>query len=206
MNYLKMLCLATVAAALMASAASTASATVMCSTEPSAGVCPAGWTYPAGTVGLGTLSPETTLTFQTTGGIVLTTCTGYRIEGKSVNTGSATETVRGELIAVETGVCTKTTHTLKVGSSEVHWIPGTNNGTVTATGGTEVTTSTIFGSCVYGSGEAIHFGTAFGGNPGKFVVNSIVPKISGNAACPAHGVVKGEGVATKPTAAWVAKE
>ncbi len=207
MKYVKMLGLATVAAvALMAVGASTASATVICSTVPSEGVCPKGWTYPAGTVGLGTQSPGTTITFQSTAGVVLDTCTGWSMEGKSVNTGSATETVKGELVSVNTGTCSRTTDVLNIGSGEVHWIPGTNNGTVTATESTEYTILTIFGTCVYGTGAALDMGTAIGGNPGKFVMNAVIPKTSGNFACPSHGVLTGEGVPTSPTAGWVAKE
>lgn len=208
MKHLKMLGLASIAAVALTAfvGSGTASATVICKTEPVAHVCPEGWDYPAGTEGLASL--KGTGTIETLGGAVLDTCSAGTIRGTSGNTGSATETVKGTGTALTFGSpespCTKTTDTLNIGAGEVHWIPGTNNGTLTASN-VEVTVNTIFGTCVYGTGASLDLGTAIGGTE-TLTINTIVPKIGGNATCPAETRITGTGVATLPaTTAWVAE-
>lgn len=207
MKFLKMLGLAAVAAAaLMAFAgAGPASATVVCKTQPTAGVCPSEWDYPVGTKGKASLAAGTSAALQTTAGEVLVTCTASTVEGTSENTGGATSTVKSTLTALTWSGCSSTVKTLNPGTGELHWIAGTNNGTLT-TFNTLVTVN-IFGvSCSYGTGAAgTDMGTTIGGNPGHLAVNTAINKQEGGFLCPATARFSAEYVATEPTAAWVAE-
>jgi len=158
-----------------------ASATVLCKEAATSG-CPDHYT--AGTAIHITLTSGTTLVFESSGGTVLDTCTESTIKSKTGNTGGSSETVKGDIEALTWGSCTRTTTTLSVGSLEFHHIPETTNATLTATGSTEFTIDTIFGSCIYGSGPALDLGTVTGGNPATISINTNLPKISGNFACP----------------------
>ena len=206
MRYLKMIGLVALAiSAVMALSASTASATVFCKNNMSTEACTE--KYEAGTVGLSSLKAGTTAILETLSGTVLDTCTGSSAEETLQNEGSATTTVTAKIpvSSLKWGTCTKTTDTLSGGEGEIHWIAGTDNGTITAKG-FEVTANTIFGSCTYGLGsEMKDWGTIFGGAPGKFVANAIVTKIAGVGTCPAEVRVTGEYVNTKPEAGYIAK-
>jgi hypothetical protein len=187
MKYLKMLGLAAVAAmALMAFVgAGTASATVLCKTQLTTGCAASGWDYPAGTTIDATLkSPTSTATLETTGGTTLDTCTGSTVHGKTETTGSSTTTVSGKLTSelnaegdpkgLTWSGCTVPTTTLAAGSLEIHWISGTDNGTLTASGA-EVTVNTgFFGACVYGTGTGKDLGTLLGGSPATLAISTNV--------------------------------
>ncbi|MGN6276422.1 MAG: hypothetical protein ACTHNP_10935 [Solirubrobacterales bacterium] len=198
MKYLKMLGLAAMAAAALAAflGAGTASATVICKTVPVGGVCPEGWAYPVGTEGTATSTNSLKLV---AGGITLDTCTGSTVSSSIKSAGSATSTVTSTLSTLTLGACTNETTVLNPGSAELHWIPGTNNGTLT-TIGTQVTVRTIFGSCVYTVRDA---GTTEGGNPGTLTLNTQPTLISG--PCPSESQLTGAYVATSPKNAWVAE-
>jgi hypothetical protein len=207
MKVLKMLGLtAMAAAALMAFlGAGTASATVICKTVPTAGVCPEGWDYPAGTKGKASLRASTSALLETTSGAEIATCTGSTVEGTSENTGGATSTVKSTLTTLTWEGCNQTTDTINPGTGELHWIPGTNNGTL-VTFGTIVTMGLFGVSCSYGTGEGTTMGTTVGGNPGRLMVNAVVPRVAGNTLlCPPSARFTAEYVATEPTAAWVAE-
>ena len=159
MKYVKVLGLAAVAAmALMAFlGASTASATVLCKTQLTSGCAAAGWAYPSGT--LISASLEASATLETTGGTPIVTCETGLVEGSTTNAGSSADTVDGNLSKLEFGGCTRTVDVLNKGSLEVHWISGTDNGTVTSKSA-EVTINTPFGNCVYGTAATgTHIGT-----------------------------------------------
>lgn len=207
MKYLKMLGLAVIAAAALMAflGAGTASATVICKVEPKSGVCPEGSDYPAGTKGKASLKRETKAVLETTSGETLATCTESTVEGTSKNTGGATETVESTLTSLTWGGCSTKVVTLRPGLGQLHWIAGTNNGTLT-TAGVEVTTG-IFGvSCVYGAGALpIDAGTTVGGDPGSLAANTIVNKTEGGFLCPSTLRFTASYVATEPTAAWVAE-
>ena len=152
MKYVKMLGLAAVvAAALMAFVgASSASATVLCKTTPTAGTCPPGQAYEAGTeihaVNVGTVKLDTT--FKNV------ECSGSTVKGVTSNEGGPTETVTGpEASAALTFTgCNCTVNVLKPGTLEIHLIEGTNNGTLTSNGAeVTVSCSTLFGTvhCIY---------------------------------------------------------
>jgi len=207
MKHLKILGLAAVAAmALMAFlGAGTASATVLCKTQMGFTSCyVAGWEYPVTTSVEITQTPATTMVLETTGGVVLDTCVGSTLSGSMTFAGAAIATPQIALAKLEWGACSRTTHTLKLGKLEVHHISETDNGTLTATGGIEVTINTIFGSCVFGTGEALDVGKLTGGNPATInTQKAVIPKISGNAACPAHAVWNAQFTVTSPAPIYV---
>ena len=186
MKYLKILGLAAVAAAaLMAiGGASSASATVLCSTT--ADPCPAGQDWPVNTT-LDWSIPAGGSVLQTdTAGEPLNTCKESTVKWTITKTGSSTETVTGLDEETTFGACTFPTKTLKLANTEIHKIAGTSNGTVTADGVTEITINTLFfGSCVYGVPNGHSIGDITEGNPPTFHVNAITWKLAGSAiACP----------------------
>ena len=179
MKYLKILGLAAIAGmAVMAFVgAGTASATVACKTT----------TTPCGSLATeldASLSGTATLSAE---GITLDTCSAGTVKGPVTEQGS-TKTLKITVDTTWTN-CTQTTTQNEHGTLEIHWISGTDNGTVTATGFV-VTVNTIFGSCTYGFGTTPKdLGEIKGGAPGTLAINTSVPRISG--PCPA-------------TATWVA--
>jgi len=158
-----------------------AGATMLCKTAPGGFTCPEH--YGAGTTIEATFTSGSTSIFETAEGTVLQTCAESTIKGKTQNTGSSTETIKVALESWTWGKCTRTMNTLKLGSLELHYHTA-YGGPLTGTGSTEWTTNTIFGSCVYGTGTGLNLGTLSGGNPATISVNTAVPKISGNFACP----------------------
>ncbi|MGN6816373.1 MAG: hypothetical protein ACTHK3_09865 [Solirubrobacterales bacterium] len=197
MKYLKMLGLAAVvAAALMAFVgASSASATVLCKTPLTSGCAASGWDYPAHTVIHSSSTNSGTLK---AGGITLDTCTESTVKGETTNTGSDTETVDGPNQVINWGVCTNETKTIVLGSLEIHYISGTDNGTLTSIG-TEVTVKTIFGSCVY---SAPDIGTLVGGNPATIEVKELSVKLV-SGPCPAETKWSQNFTVTSPTPLYV---
>jgi len=203
MKYIKMLSLAALAAmALMAVVgATTASATVLCKNSSNTTTCSED--YASGTAIEGTITSGTTAVLETSGGTVLDTCTESTVKGNTETTGGSSATVKGDIKTLTWGSCTRTTNTLAVGSLEIHHTAGSDNGTLTATGTTEVTIDTIFGSCVYGTGTGLNLGTVVGGNPATLSINVGVPKISGNFACPATGIWTANYTVTSPKPLFV---
>jgi len=181
MKHIKMLGLAGLAAmAVMAFvAAGTASATELYSGAT---------TLKAGTEITATLNGTATLT--TTEGTVLDTCSGGEVKGKTSNSGSSTETVKGDISALTWTSCTEPTSTLNRGGLEIHWTSGLN-GTITSinsSGGvaSEVTVNTtIFGSCVFTIASGNTIGTLTGTTSGdaSFDINAVATRKSG--LCPA---------------------
>jgi len=205
MKYFKTLGLAAVAAAALMAfvGAGAASATVICKNNLNTEKCSE--PYPVGTEGTASLAAGTSALFTTTEGETLDTCTESTIKSTLKEAGSSTTTVKSGVSTMTFAKCTFPTKVINGGSAELHWIKGTDNGTLT-TFNTEVTISTIFfGSCIYGApSTGIDVGTTVGGNPGSMTLNTVFPKISGGIACPSTGVFTGKFVATSPTNAWVA--
>jgi len=199
MKYVKVLGLTVIAAAaLMAfGGASSASATVLCKTVPTSSptgtTCPAGWALQAGdkihavlvTGGQGTLTSNEAFKPN----IV---CKKTTIEGELTAEGSATETVKGQVTALTIEECEETIVTvLNKGTLEIHWIPGTHNGTITGTG-TEITTvvPSIFGNihCIYKT-NATDLGTLTGSKKANETAvmhaeNQAIPFIETSGLCP----------------------
>jgi hypothetical protein len=82
--------------------------------------------------------------------------------------------------------CTFPTLSLELGSLEITNISGTSNGTMKMSSKFRFTMNTIFfGSCVYGSGTGIEFGTLTGGASGVagITVNAVLGE-GGGICCP----------------------
>jgi hypothetical protein len=204
MKHLRMLGLAAFAALAMMAVIATAaaSATVLCKNNTSTEHCTE--RYEVGTVGVASL--KGTAVMETLSGTTLVTCTGSAAKETLKNEGSATTTVAGKVEAsgMTWGSCTTTVATLAGGEAELHWIPGTDNGTLTAKG-FEVTTKLFGVTCTYGLGSTMKdYGTIIGGAPGSFVVNSIVSKVTGSFVCPSEARLTGEYTNTEPAAGYVA--
>lgn len=204
MKHLKALGL--VAAATMALMAfigiGSASATVLCKTSITQGCAASGWDYPTGTTIDASLE-GTAIHELHESTMMLDTCSGSTFKGSTSNTGNSSETVLVPLAAWTWSGCTRTTNTLKAGKLEIHWIAGTDNGTLTAFE-TEITTNTIFGSCVYGFGNGHDIGILTGGNPATIDINTTVTKITGNFACPEVTTLTAAYPVTEPSPLYVA--
>jgi len=144
-----------------------------------------------------TLSESTSI--STTGGMVIATCSGSTVKGKTT-----TETAEAVSIAVESlgwESCSNIVNTLELGSLEIKWTSG-NNGEVVGKG--VKWTAILFGSsCVYGFGTGTKLGTLTGGAEPVLEVNATVAKIAGTVACPSSVVYKGKYVVTEPHALYV---
>lgn len=179
---LRMLGLAVVAtAALMAFVGvSSASATVLCSTNSNP--C-TGTKYPAGTEVKSNLAAGTKSVLSTE--FQKIECSKSTVAGKTSNAGGATETVKGSVETLTFEECNCTVAVLKKGGWEYHWISGGPNATVTWNGQeTTVTCSTIFGNvhCIYVT-ENTHVGTITGGSRAKMHWNPSWPRLPTNSLC-----------------------
>jgi len=160
MKLLKMAGLAAIAAlGLMAFAgAGSASATTLtCTNPPGTKVtCPAGTNVD--------LSAESSLLIKA--GFANITCTESTIKGKTSNTGSATETVKGNIETLTFSPCNATVTVLRKGSLEVHTDEeGITSGNGTLTGsGTEFTVAVSGVTCTYGTSNT-DLGTLTGSSP-----------------------------------------
>jgi hypothetical protein len=195
MRYIKVLGLAAMAMALMAFVgASVASATTLDNGKGE--MLSAGSSLDASLVG----SAELT---NTAGTQVLDTCTTGTIEGVTENTGSATETVKGEVSPenLTWANCTATTDTTGGGTLEIHWTEG-HNGTVTGT--TFTVTVNIAGvTCSYGLSNTdtmVHVGTLIGSDTEPTIaINTSVPLRAGGFLCPPSAKWKATYRVTTPT-------
>jgi hypothetical protein len=191
MKYVKMLGLAALAA--MAVMALVGAGTASATTLDCAGVhCNVGTVIDA------SLSGSAKLT--TTEGTVLDTCTGGTVKGVTTTTGSATETVQGNIEELTWGPCTEPTTTIAKGTLEIHWTSGLN-GTLTAGSvPSEVTVqTTIFGSCIFTIAAGGDIGTVTGTTSGDavFHINAVASRKSG--FCPSTTKWEGTYIVTSPT-------
>jgi hypothetical protein len=208
MKYVKILGLAAVAAmALMAFlGASSASATVLCTTPNETEGCT--MPYPAGTEIHASLKAGTSAELTDTSGEILEdTCTASTVKGTTGNGGSSSTTVSGTTSVLTFGVagttpCKNTTTVLNgVGNLEIHWISGTDNGTLTASG-FEVTVNAGI-SCIYGASTGIDLGKVTGGAPATMDVEAVVKKVGGSFLCPSDALWNATYVVTSPHALYV---
>lgn len=191
MKYLKVFGLAAVAAMALTALLGTgsASATVLCKTSPIP--CPAGWDFDAGTEIHASTPDGISSSIATTSETLLETCADATFKGKTTNTGSATETVKGTVDAMTFTECTKTIDVIKNGSFEIHYIPkpdGKPNtrGELTLKN-TSVTANTVVGSCVYGTGSETSVGEMTSeeeGTEAEIHVKAVLSKESGSFLCP----------------------
>jgi hypothetical protein len=186
MKYVKMLGLAAVAAAALMAfvGASTASATVLCKTTGGT-TCPANQAYPAGTeihaINVGNVTLTTTFK-----NIV---CEESTVTGSTDNEGGASETVVGSIseLTFPNAKCNCEVKVLAKGKLEIHWIEGTDNGTLTAKE-QEITAecSTIIGKvhCIYATGAGTHIGVFTGGaDPVMHAEENNIPRLATSSAC-----------------------
>jgi len=164
MKHLKMLGLAAVATTAMAAllGVGSASATVLCTTAVSP--CPVEERWTAGTALDASLVGSNT---WEAGSTALSTCTGSTIAGKTLGSGSGTETVFVKLETLTFATCTRKTTVITLGELQIHWISGTTDGTITSKGttGEFAETLTPCGWSFGFSGEWVDFGRIRGGNP-----------------------------------------
>jgi hypothetical protein len=161
MKYLNTLWLAVAVSALLAiSAASAASATELYSGET---------TLPTGTEFHVHLASGTSATQTTTDGkTMVLTCPQTTGKGASTNQSGASVSI--SISSLVASGCTVTTHTLTNGTVTITHIPGTDDGTVTASG--SVQTINFGGiSCRYGTGAGTHLGTL---NTGKIAIKAVI--------------------------------
>lgn len=186
MKYVKILGLAIAATVLIAFAGvGSASATVLCKTAPEneGKDCAPSWGYMSGETF--EASSATSVLFEDTSGNSIGTCTsGGGLKGKTTNTGSASETVDGFMEELKFSGCTVTVGVPAFGAFEIH---ATDNDESTVTlKSFEITLSTtLTGSCFYGSKGGIPLGSMKGGEQPTLPVNAGISKVSGGLACPA---------------------
>lgn len=189
MKYLKMLGLVAVAAMALTALLGTgsASATVLCKTYVTP--CPTGWDYGAGTEIHATTAAGTTVEVRTTSGTVLKTCKSSTIKGKTTNTGSATETVLGNIEEMTFTECTRSVAVLALGTFEIHYVGPKTKGVLTSKGA-KITTNTIFGSCTYGTGSGTQLGVLESDEVTEAELNleAVLTKEEGSGLCPADAV------------------
>ena len=208
MKFLKMFSLAAVAAAALTAllGVGSASATVLCQTNMTTGCAANSLDYNAGTII--DLSLTGSLVLETLGDEPLKTCTGSTIKGKTTNTGSATETVKGVIEQFTLAGCTKPAIVVKNGEFEIHHVTGQHgagNGTLTLRN-VEITTDGIFGtSCIYGSRTGLNMGVIKGGNPASIGISTVMPRIAGGFLCPAEARLTATYDITSPIPAYVAE-
>ena len=201
MRYLKMLGLASVAAAALTAClgAGAASATVLCSTTTTP--CTSKW--PVNTNFDFSLKTGTSSTMTTTGGETYITCSAVTTKGKFEKAGSATETVTGSISSLNWGpTCSFPMTNIQNGKLELHGISGTDNATVTGDAEAVFTIQSIFfGSCSWFWGSGAHLGTLVGGKPATLAINTVLKKhVGSEAVCPDTLRWTAELVLTEPAA------
>jgi len=197
MKYLKMLSLAAVAAASMMVLVGTASAnTVLCETTITTGCKNSLWDWdvtPPTTTPVMDFSLKaggTARLTDTSGFIAIATCTGGTVTARVETT--TTPKARVEKGNLTWTGCSQTTHTITGGTLELHHIPGTHNGTVTAG---EFAVTVPFGSntCSYGFNKHTDIGvlvTSADGLDAELSINTHVELITAHSSasgCPSSG-------------------
>jgi len=195
MKYFKMLGFAAVAAAILIAflGACTASATVLCTETPSEGHC----TDIEEFGDVLDASVTTSAHLKTTGGSTIATCSGGTVKGEITSEGSTTSKVSGHIDKLTWSGCTTTVITLANGTLELHHSSGTDEGIVVSSG-SKVTIKYLGITCTYET-KNTSIGTLTGGNPATFDISAIIPEVSENFGCPAHGVWSGSYTLTEPS-------
>ena len=199
MKYLKMLGLAAVAAMALTAllGAGSVSATVLCKTYVTP--CPKGWDYAAGTEIHATEAAGVSSVFSSTGAETFDECADATIKGKTTNTGSATETVVGNIEAMTFSECTSTLTVLEMGQFEIHYLGPKTKGALTVKK-TKVT-GTLFGvSCIFGAGSGTEIGVMESdeSTEAEITVEAVLAKEGGSFLCPGDIVWDAKYVITSP--------
>jgi hypothetical protein len=184
MKSIKTLCSSAAAVGLLiaVTCAGSASATVLCKTASAP--CEAGNRYAAGTKIESHLKTGTRLIIDGAFGEALYECRESKLNLLTTTTGSAVATVSADTEAFTFGACEGTTPVvLKKPAMEIHWISGTNNGTITEQG-IEITIVYLLSlDCVYGAPEAQAIGPLTGGKQAEIQLNLTLARIKGSG-CP----------------------
>jgi hypothetical protein len=206
MKCLKILGLAAVAITAMSAfvGVGSASATVLCKTALTSGCAGSSWDYAAGTTFHLSQEAGTSLLLSSTSGFLEKTCIDSTTKGSTLNTGSSSETVKINVNVYAISGCTNTMETLELGELEIHWISGTDNGTVTARGFKWTTRVNGIG-CVYGYGEGVDFGILTGGSMATIDYHAVVPKREGSFLCASDVVLDGKYTVTSPEPLYVSE-
>ncbi|HET8955964.1 MAG TPA: hypothetical protein VFN18_09935 [Solirubrobacterales bacterium] len=182
MNYLKKICLATVAAvALMAIGAGYASATTL-------EVNGVGQASKAVTLSA-SLEAGTSALLKDSAGTTADTCSESDVEGTTETDATSKNysgpTVTGTLATLSFGKCSHLTKVISKGKLHVEWITSTTNGTVSSSGAEVTVLSTAFGVtavCKTGGGTVI--GTLTGATNGSSnKTNLATMDINGKISC-----------------------
>lgn len=181
MKYVKTLGLAAIAAMALVAlvGVGSASATVLC--KKTATPCPSDLVV--GETVAASLVPGTSSVTESNLG-TLNTCLNPTMHGTVEQTGGAAATTvisipKSGLVFAE---CTSLTVALEGGALEIHHIPGTDHGTVTAHG-FRVTKTFLGASCVY-SPNGHDIGVLTGGHPAILDINARETKVEGPFICP----------------------
>lgn len=185
MKYLKTLGLAVMAAMAVMALAGTgsASATVLCRTTPVSNDCPKEWDYGFNTSIHASQFAGTSALIEDTSGNGITTCPDGTFSGKTENTGSGTETVRGLNETFKFSNCKVSVITQRLGSFEFH-ANDEHKGVITSKL-LEITVVTPLSvSCVYGPGSGASLGNIEPGAEATININAALGLISGGLTCP----------------------
>ena len=211
MKYVKMLGLAVMAAAALMAfvGASSASATVLCKTTPTAHTCPEGWAYGKGTVVHAVLVKETKAVLSAG---ITDECEESTVQGTTANEGSASETVKGAIEVLTFAKCTcAVTEITANGSLEIHFettTAGAPAGTLTGSG---TKSRVVCGGieCKYGT-EATDIGTldepASGTSHAILTAEASLIKEGGSFLCPGTAKWTAQYTVTSPVPLYVAAE
>jgi hypothetical protein len=120
--------------------------------------------------------------------------------------GSTGSTVAGPVSTLTFAECNCTVTVVKSGSLEIHYISGTDNGTVTSTGA-EITTlcGTPFGNvhCIYTT-ENTDLGTLVGGNPARLSFSNVnIPRRLTDFLCGEEAKWTAEYIISEPKPVYV---
>jgi len=206
MKHLKILGLAVVAAAALMAfvGASSASATVLCSTAGAeeGTTCPAGWAYPKGQVIEANLVPKTNAVLHTKFKTI--ECSKSSVKGET--NAEEGEPLSGPEGSLSFGECNCTVTVLKAGTLSITHIAGTNNGKLRSSKNeTTVVCSSLFGNvhCIYAT-ENTEVGTLEGGKPAIFTAAAEIPFVPTDLLCSEESFWNAKYEVTNPSPLFVA--
>jgi len=167
--------------------------------------------YQAGTVAEAVARPGTSakITYAST----TTSCKGSTLALKTTNSGSSVETVLATFSSLTFSECTCSTgatpivKVLETGSVEIHYLSGTDNGTLTSRGlKLTVNCSSAGSTCVFSTPEWLDAGELKGGPEPVLAVNLSLVWTEGDGSfglCGEKIIWEGEYLASKPSPLYV---
>jgi hypothetical protein len=200
MKYVKMLGLAAATAMALTAlfGASSASATVLCKTYETP--CAVAWTYGTNLEITATLQAGSTLEVRDIHEVLLDTCTGSTIVGKTTEAGTKTTPVVGPNESETFTGCTGTTTVIKKGGFKVNYLGPFTKGEFILTND-NVTFVEAGISCTYGSGAEDEVGVVESDEStsyGEINFEGEFAKEGGSFLCPAVVFWTGKYLITKP--------